>query len=82
MQLKWFESYLKNRNQQSFFNGQASSFKHIICRVPQGSILGPLLVLLYINYMPDCLNSTTRVYMQMTLKSSRFYPTPQSLLQI
>ena len=41
--LKWFVSYLKDREQQCMVNGQISSPKKILCRVPQGSILGPLL---------------------------------------
>ena len=46
------ESYLSNREQQCKFNGQISSPKDISCGIPQGSILGPLLFLLYINGMP------------------------------
>ena len=54
--LKLFESCLNNRAQQCFIDGQLSSPKMITCGVPQGSILSPLLFLLYINDMPDSLN--------------------------
>ena len=47
------KNYLHNREQRVVLNGQTSEWKRIYSRLPQGSVLGPLLFLVYINDPPD-----------------------------
>ena len=59
----WFRSYLENRTQICSVSGSLSKTCSLQCGIPQGTILGPLLFLLYINDLPNCLtNSYPRMY--------------------
>ena len=54
----WFTSYLTNREQFYYFDGFISSKSSIRCGIQQGSCLGTLLFILYINDFENCLKST------------------------
>ena len=51
--LEWFKSHLSNRKQYVYSNGESSQLKDITCGIPQGSVLRPLLFLIYINDLPN-----------------------------
>ena len=59
--LQWFDSYLSHRCQRVMLEGEFSDWLPVTSGVPQGSILGPLLFIIYANDMPDCLSGESKL---------------------
>ena len=60
--LKFLENYLTDLQQRVVLNGLMSSWQNIPASVPQSSVLGPLLFLIYINDLPDGLTSISKIF--------------------
>ena len=60
--LKWIESFLTNRRQRVLLDGYTSEWTPVTSRVPQGSIIGSLLFIIYVNDIPQTLSSPTRLF--------------------
>ena len=74
--MQWFSSYLRNRKQFVSIGNVVSGQKSITCGVPQGSVLGPLLFLLYIN---DFSNSATSLDFHLFADDSNLFYSNRNL---
>ena len=64
--VQWFDAYLTGRTQSVIVNGELSDPHPILSGVPQGSLLGPLLYIIYINDLPSVIKHCKIQLLQMT----------------
>jgi len=59
---KWISAFLSNRSQQVVVNGECSDPMDVLSGVPQGTVIGPVLFLCYINDLPESVQSEVRLF--------------------
>ena len=79
--LKWVQNFLSDRKQRVIINGSSSQEANVTSGIPQGSVLGPLLFVAYINDLPRGLQSTVKIFADDTKLYAQSNTTdgPQSL---
>ena len=80
--LRLIKCFLKHRKQRVALNGQTSSWTNVLAGVPQGSILGPLFFLIYINDLSDDLSSNPKLFADDTSLFSVVYDINTSTRQL
>ena len=73
--LQWIKAFLIGRRQRVILRNGASSWRDVISGVPQGTILGPMFFLLFVNDMPDVVSSTAKMSADYTKLYRNIYST-------
>ena len=60
--LRWIETFLTNRKQRVCVEGSLSNWEDVLSGIPQGSVLGPTLFVVFINDMPDEITSLSKMF--------------------
>ena len=60
--LLWIKNFLLDRKQRVVISGEASSWRDVLSGIPQGSVLGPVLFICYVNDMPETVQSMIRMF--------------------
>ena len=74
--------FLRNRKKRVTLNGQYSSWTNVNARVPQGSILGALLFLIYVNDLPDGWSSNAKLFADDTSLFSVVHDINKSVIEL
>ena len=59
---QWIRDFFHNRKQRVVINTKPSDWVRVISGIPQGSVLGPVLFLIYVNDLPDIVSSTVQLF--------------------
>jgi hypothetical protein len=79
--VQWVEDFLSDRQQRVCINGDQSDWSNVSSGIPQGSVLGPILFIIYINDLPKDLISKTNIFADDTKASSEVDETGNTKLQ-
>ena len=60
--LRWIETFLTDRKQRVYVEGSLSNWEDVLSCIPQGSVLGPTLFVVFINNMPAVITSLSKMF--------------------